>query len=311
MCPARAVQLDGKQIRMDEEKCIHCGICLRVCPEKIFRSNYLDETINAKVKLILQNNFPVVVECGHSKTHFRKGKSFPVIRVGCLASLHPEQIALWAMQGAAEIWLNTIGCAECSVNGRSLLLETVTQTSTFLDHINCSCRIRYELPPQQPVTERWTSQDETEPMNRRDFFARIKRELGKGIVNFIDKTQDVLEIKELPEKRSVVEIIFQKGTIPHRIEFLEALKMSGIYGITGMPDNSPWGSVERSGVCSNCRVCSTLCWSGAVIREELGNSIKLIWDGSKCNNCGYCILACPEEVLVMTRDWSFSEQKSI
>lgn len=313
ICPHQAIAVQGGRVQREETKCNDCGLCMRVCPEQVFTSWYVVEGMQEQFEQgVLLGETSLVFTCQEDPSVPADLTTFNGRVLGCLGSLHTEQLVTWALGGINQIYINTNHCEGCKMNGLPLVREAVRHAKSVLRSLGWQGNLVWGEPT---VASNWeeTRQKQHEVVDRREFMNSIKAEVGKGLLSFVESTTKSMIKFELPkeikQETGATKVVSTKGVLPYRGPFIEALKNRKIQALQGTGEASLWRGLRRQKECSKCKICTVFCWSGAIQRKESAGKVELYFDGSNCNNCRYCVLACPEGALIPADLWNFSEKQ--
>ena len=253
--------MSGPQV---DDRCIGCDACTAVCENSSFeRAEEPDFALHQRFVRGAEGG-ALTVSC--------RAASPGGVSVSCIARISWLVLLHCAVSGVSEISFDMAPCRSCpQVRALSHLSSDIALATHLAPALGACLRVTTA-----------TSQAELAAGPTRRTFAR------RSLLQFLRS--------ETP-KPSQQAASTSPGT---RLRdalvamFLTQLETSP----DPLPDNWPFGQVTVDAArCDGCKACSAVCRSGALLREERGDRIDLMFDPAKCNRCGECSQVCHVQAL--------------
>lgn len=271
-CPAQAIMLGEREPEVSEA-CDGCGRCVPACPMGALRLPVLEAPV--------ADTAPTRVDCRRVP---RAGRSDVV--VPCLGALDAAWlIERHAATGVGPELIDRGLCESCPSGGcKSPAGEAVEHARDLLESMGVPLS---KLPRivVEPLHGRPLDIDGA-PVSRRDFLGRLARRSGAELARSVLPRQPVDPRLALPPHPSAA-----------RLRLLFAC--IGLARKAALPVPSLlFRSVRIDPACCDRGVCTSVCPSGALVREAPDDvPARLVFDAMQCIDCGACVRACPEKSL--------------
>lgn len=312
ICPVHALTRPVGALRseaildFDEELCIECGLCTRVCPTSAF--TWLTPTLlelRAKVLLLTQQypNEPVYITC--DQTGYA-GKAPTVVSVPCLGMLPATWwISVGSDTDRLTVFLPADLCSSCAATeGETLLLGAIEQAERTLN----TCWQLIDDPQDLHFFQEQQRESSYDPA-RRSFFGDLAS-LGKKSTSFAMDAMlgapDAHKPRNLQEK-----ILNQRATeraredrpleVDNQVDLGQVLGTSAVvtgereillHLLSAHPDLGDCITLDLPTIddsCIKCGACAYLCPLEAVV---LGADKEIYIDPRICTSCELCAEIC-------------------
>jgi ferredoxin len=286
-CPANAIAFeeDGgpRLISHDDDICVKCGLCLRLCPVEAFTG---DNGVATLLAFVARQEKRTIVELACALNP-NKEQGPPqanlVVNTGaCLAALGPSAIMALMALGVAHVILRVDFCHSCPLaQSRVEIDKSVDQVASL---------IQAGESPGSPVTlldivnadwpKRFVTTVKAPPRSRRDFF--------RALTTTSETPQEVrqLMLVEKPEEG--------KHPPTERVRLLKAAQFIPTERLQSGPlelfQSTLLAADEK---CTACGVCARACPTGALrFTVDHEDHYYLSLATGACTDCGVCRNLC-------------------
>lgn len=316
ICPAHALSRPEGALRseaildFDEDCCIECGLCARVCPTAAF--TWLNPTLlelRAKIILLAHQHAgePLYITC--DQTGYA-GKAPTIISVPCLGMLPSTW---WASIGSdthqLKVFLPADLCSACTVSGgEELMIDAISTAETWLH----TCWQLTDDASELPVGNRHKNTSYNPA--RRNFFTDMAA-LGKRSTSFA--VDAVLGDPNIHKPRNLQEKILnqratERANEDRSLDIDEEVELGNVLGtrtvLTGereillkllnahpeLQDAIDLELPTISDACIKCGACAYLCPLEAI---SMGRDKEIYIDPRICTNCELCMEICMPHAL--------------
>lgn len=299
VCPAEgAINVTNGKPSLDNEACLHCGLCLHHCPTQAYTRP--DNLPGKLVKLAASLPAgPVDLVCPIHPSPEVGPAPQAVQTKRCLAALSPAVLLELAAQNR-EVWLDDTHCAACPIgNVQPAVKQTVSQANSWAGLLAKAGSIllrtgENELPP---AVSRPVYNADKSPISRRGLFSSFKK-IGQEVTAAEEQVEMVKTGKSVPVSERL------PHNVPHqRAELLSILEKHSpgqAPDSTALLSNLPVSNLHVDPTrCTACTLCAKFCPTGALKYLSDGESFALTFQPSLCLGpaCNICVLACPEQAV--------------
>ena len=261
VCPVEAITLTGRSANI-AESCLACGICSATCPTGAIDVAGFGDPPDVGARLH--------VECARVPTQRLESESWVV---PCIAGLRiSDVVAAAEKQGdvdASVIFVDRGLCASCPVSRGTNIIARAHAALSFLIERTGSEAVRLDraerpIQPAEAQPAGWRP-----PSSRRAFLRSLVAPPRK-------------------ERRP-------SGTFEDRATIARLATTA-----ERTVDASFYPSIAISQACRDHGVCTASCPTGALRRENSGESDeirRIVFDPAQCLACGRCADVCPEHAL--------------
>lgn len=270
-CPCKAIQFFKSKIEVDENKCNACGLCTHICPAGVFELKDYFQIVEHTRASIKEGK----IELSCYETTGKKAGEMP-----CLGLLNEGLFLYLITCGAQTIYLNESNCNKCFAN---VIWDTLQQKITSTIYL-----INLLDPNRTVKIQRVNNENSTRSSNysRREFFSHFREVAFKKLTSsLIEPKKEVAQ--RLPNYRRLLSDAIRNLWQNAQYKKEEFIKKIGIDGL-------PFTQVKVNDTCQLCELCSKLCPTGALLREDDEKSGYLLFKLINCTNCGLCKQICPQ-----------------
>lgn len=297
-CPLSAIHIEGREIVVDKEKCVNCGICTLVCPFDFFNvvrsaaEDVLNKVKNAKIK----PSRLAFLCCQNKRSYEINGA---ISFVSCIYSLSSELLFALAVEGVREIVLDDTACSDCSNSPPKELLEkTLLSARKLCEVFGVEAQISLASSNFEEGTEEKSKEYkeviydlESEKASRKEFLQTAWRKMLETAVTLISNTDQA----EKKLKKNVRDELERYKTLPPtRRILLKALQAAEILPLEVDAGLIPLHQIVVMESCEICEACSIFCPTSALGKK---GGKKLVFEMQNCVGCGFCISACPKKAV--------------
>lgn len=273
-CPTGALEWTETGVALAETACVKCGYCLRACPTGAFDGP--DETaLLLRSVDALPRRAVLDLACGlHAEPAAActaDGADAIVQIGGCLAALGAAAYAGLTALGVERVRLRLEGCPTCPLHALRAQIESARVEASALTRMAVTT---VDAPPAAQARRPIVS-TRRPLMSRRHMLRRMLGARASG-----DLLPVAPENKKAPpsERHLLVHFMAQMPA---------AQRATGAF----------FPALEAHASCTACRVCATVCPTGALAFSAESSHFALRFDPHACTHCGLCIELCPPGAL--------------
>ncbi|MCB2180491.1 MAG: 4Fe-4S binding protein [Desulfobulbaceae bacterium] len=274
VCHGGAIELQGRQIVFDVEKCTNCMQCTAVCPNDAFTgpTDFLADL------QLLPKQEEMVLSCKkerHAQNH---------IAIPCIGSLSEPILASINALAQKDCFIDISQCFECTNGHCRKTLHNNMQNLANKINGKTIIRLKYLSTNQSglPADPKGT---------KRSFLKLVGKtiaDLGKEAANC--KSENLVNPKNRHPKA----------------QMRNAAALHSAFSI--MPDErlheketllSYFFSVKANEQCDCCPACTGMCPTGALKRKKENAGKYLSFTSAKCSGCGLCVQFCRKNALTL------------
>ncbi len=312
-CPAaNTIVIDpGPAPIINHETCVHCGLCLHVCPINAFSRP--DPTLARLPKTAAQLPADAITLICPEHPEPAIGQTDIAVQTKrCLAALSPAHLLPLTRQGKT-ILLDDSPCADCPIGHVHPYIEqSVARANAWAAILSTYTPIllqTHQTTDVPPATQTVVDVDRP-PISRRGFFQSITQ-LGKESVGAALAEEPV-------DPAALGRFVPVSERLPHFVpaqrvkilSFLDAQISEDITTAKPVPLNhSDTGDLPASDVvvdvekCTACKLCARFCPTGALTFISDERNFALGFHAALClgDDCGICVHACPENAIELKK----------
>jgi len=284
-CQAGALELDGRTLSFDAEKCTGCMRCEAVCPNDAFTAD-LDMLQFFKD---VQSQKLTVLSC-------RKKEQFVSYqKIHCIGALSDPLLAAMNSLAKGEIFLDTTQCVSCA-NGHCLEKIKRSLDTLRTQNITPDKTLSIKLVPDE------ASFPEVDNKTSRRFFLKGT---GRAIADFgIETCGKALQSndtkKQDPTKGPVKNSVFLQFAFDNTADEEERKTLKSFFY-----------TVQTDEKCNLCPICSGMCPTGALKRVNENGEKHLVFKSSDCSGCGLCRDFCKKQALSISQGFTGDTREAI
>lgn len=288
-CPVEALRLEPQDggrtnIVLDPQTCMHCGVCIPLCPVGAIEG---DQGAKELLAYVAQSDKRHLVELAcalHPAPEQGPPQSEPVIRTkSCLASLGASTITSLYSLGVFHVLLRVDACEACPLGSAKA-------------QICCNAeQVKALFAGDSPVTlvETVSGDWPTRRVTAAKSPARTRRDFLRSFASVQEVPASVrqLTLEEQPQEA--------KQPPAERQRLLKALALLPAELLSGEPLTVfPATTIAAEDTCNACRVCEYACPTGAIgFDSDDQHHFCLTFSADACTDCGVCIDLCEPAAL--------------
>lgn len=271
-CPTQAIQL-GSAPRLEESRCVGCGVCCNVCPTGAFVSPMI-ERLSSSIK---SNGGRLA--CSRAGGGARNG-----VEVPCLGMLSEGLLiaAALGLVGRRTLSLDVSHCDRCELTSvRAVIDRTLARANSVLTAVGSEKAVVADCTPgETQVVEQRRS--------RRDFLNYLRGQAlqmaAESVDSLLDETRSFTQISgDAPQRVPIKYAILQRQ--------IEALMAKSVGGLE--QPRIPLGRPLPPEKCEFCNICAAACPSRALEIRETADDWELLLELRHCVDCRACADVCP------------------
>lgn len=297
ICPVNAVEITHDSVQLGTA-CRGCEVCVPACPNGVFtlpgrkekeRRDQLKKGLGADPAA----RFTCVMDT-------QRDEDSSVV-LPCLAALSEAYLIAPFAWGGDKVQIKRVGCSKCPfssvmVQYESLLARTRSLLAAFGIPAHRIAEVKeFDVPG---VPSSGTVCPSPEGMDRREFFGFFRKRTVEAAARLIPEAETGLREPRWSHREN-----------PMRTFLLELLSSLGGAGHKVLPgEDLSTVDVVVSETCIGCKVCETLCPTGAIRREGVeGEGLRLLFRPSRCTGCRICGEACHPRAISFTESIDLNE----
>lgn len=284
-CPVGAITLGagGAAVEIDAPVCVECGFCMQVCPTGAFAGP--DETGKLlKTVAVLAARAEIDLACCHAPVAQAESGVDAIVETGsCLAALGTAAYVGLAACGVERVGVRLEACGQCPIGSLVTAIGQAVEAAGALTSIP----ITIKDAPQAAGVRKPVYATRAPQRSRRSLWGR--RGGGEPAAGAQASEEQADGPKQLPhERRALLDWLAQ---LPG--EMRAEGKAFAMFGVAAS--------------CSACRVCATVCPTGALGFEAEGENFRLEFAPLACTECGLCTQLCAPGALQVSGRVAYQE----
>ncbi len=310
-CPSGALQFSNREIHLNEDRCLGCGVCLSVCPVECFETeDWSERSLITTLQRLKTDNAEIA--CRLHPSPQEGTEPVPVLQLGtCIAAISP---GLWFEIGLEyNLRLHLDACSDCPISHLSnYARQAILLANSWLQSCERPARLEIlDTPlPEPALNKRRVISAERPILNRRDFLFAFARSSGSPNQAFMCLPDEISETTS-PENYSPHQPAWLRRLrdiypVPPNEEAVTGRESPIEEGQTETPRPksgcSLWPTLSVAENCAACGACARYCPSGALTTKVIDNKFVHIFTPGVCIACGLCAQVCRSEAL--TRSYS-------
>ncbi|MBI5893256.1 MAG: 4Fe-4S binding protein, partial [Deltaproteobacteria bacterium] len=297
VCPVEGcISFNEDAITIDNDICIGCGICTNVCPTSaLVMDNLSDRELLQKIETcITADDKDVVFGCslGSQKdSRLATHDSRLSINLPCLAILKESHLASIVLSGAKNIYIDTMGCNDCSFKyGKMVIEQSISYANNLLKAAGYEDCIKTDHRPQAADCSKKGKKQNIKTItpvpeySRRELLYFFKEKAVERIIGDNENKGGDKKTENIPDRRSILLETFNKVG-----NNLQTAKIE--HG------SFPVNQLVIGENCTLCHDCNLFCPTGALTRVEEYGEVRIDFNMALCMGCYECKELCPEDVI--------------
>ncbi|WP_338823204.1 hypothetical protein MHOCP_14300 [Moorella humiferrea] len=284
VCPVRGIDLAKGQPEIKE--CQRCGLCAVACPTGALadpertHSFYL-----ARGRESIAATGQARFTCSRWPEEQRRADW---IMAACLGAVAPEVIVALAVEGQVAFRYHADRCAACPWvhKGEQLFLASFAWAQKTLTAMGVPEERLYRREAFSPLPSFHRKTTLGKEVDGRDTAAMGRREFFRSLVRGIKLPGVKVELESSPS----AQLVNVSRTAILQRAVMEA-RPTGGYSANACLELA---SLEITGPCYLCNICSRLCPAGAL--QLIEGELKFY--PARCTHCGLCQAVCPHHSLI-------------
>ncbi len=273
-CPAQAVRLDGQGLRLDEEACLGCGLCLAVCPADVFALD--DPWASSLVARAVEQAHE-----GHLDASCAYAAAPADLELPCLGLLNDDLLLTLAARGVTALTFHAADCSTCPIGAGSLIAAQVDRAQARWSGV---LNVQWErTPTRESADPRSALSALTSPLqsslDRRGFFKLLGAQAGRAVSERLAPL--------LSEQSSAADVQ------------LPAARQALLQAVNGQQVAFPRYTITQA--CDDCQdaesLCARFCPTGALRREPIEGGVQFLFHPVLCTDCNQCVDLCPQSAV--------------
>ncbi len=296
-CPVDALTLVDHGPRVDDEQCVHCGICLHTCPTGVLtQPNPAERQLLAATHSLSAK--PVLVVCALHPTP--NETAAPVATIvqhrRCLAALAVDQLLALSEDGARAVWLDDQPCASCALGAaQEMLRQQVTSANALLQAFGRQPALFLQSEQDEGLvaepTRRPLIDGGNPPVARRGFLSALGRAVGLQSVT--PQPTAPANSGQAPAARLPQQIPPPRVALHRRLQPWPRTEATAV-AVADLPFAAVQVDPAR---CTACGLCARFCPTGALDFMPQADHFTLSFQAAICIDCPLCTVACPEDAI--------------
>lgn len=278
VCPTSVLSGGEWSIALEKDGCIGCGLCAVACPTGALR---VEGCTPDPVKVAGEQ---IVLECRRVAAGDRDPNA---VAVPCLGGITTPDLLDFLEETEGRVvfadrgWCAACPVAHCDAPWQSTLDETRSLLASVDARLADDVVVERRELPASLAKPAATALRPDQPVGRRDFFKRI--------IAAIEPRDPLAESRRVVFGRGLISPLKRKR-IYDRIAAL-ASDLERPVPASLMP------AIKVSAGCELDGLCVAICPTGALRREEAGDTVSLQFESANCIACGLCQGVCTNKAL--------------
>ncbi|WP_018306520.1 4Fe-4S binding protein [Desulfitobacterium hafniense] len=290
-CPTKAIAQVERQVMLNKESCVGCGLCLKECPTEVYTSKKWDESSLLDALSELETK-KVEVFCDlHDNPDVGEKKVGSIQVSTCLGAISQ---GLWFELGLkCQVGIRLDKCQDCAlVSTVSRIKQSIEYANEWLlscgYEANIVCLENANSPLKRSVRPVISAGEKR--MSRRNFFLSFFRTASTP---FSDSA------KEQITKQESSKVAKLPKHLPIWME-----RLADVYPKVNQKKGSTayWSSIKVNDACSACNACTDYCPTGALTTECSADHYRLLFIPGKCIDCRICKETCPKQAITRLQE---------
>jgi len=280
-CPQQALWFDVRGgWRLHAAACDGCGACASACPSQALDAPGIDL---AALRRAWREGEDVRLGC-------RQGDGGQVLRLPCLAGLHPELLATFLLRHpTTRVTLDVSQCDACAPGAcaegalRGVIEAQVRQAVAYARLLGVTPDVRVSVDDHVDAPT-------ARPISRRDLFHLARERTTALVASSLAGGRDGDGSVALPHRERLLLAARERADLsdaPPR-----ELPVAGAFFVDWQVGDACDGCSQAGGP-----RCERACPNGAWRLGSSAGETVLSHDAARCSGCGACALACPQEAL--------------
>ncbi len=283
VCPSGAIALAVDAVDVDDEKCTGCNSCLPSCPAGALRSSGF---VPERFLQAMGGKEAVHLHCRGSSD------GGGGIVIPCHGVLDTRLLASARAEGVKSISLHGLDhCEACNMGDARAHIEAL------------EVDLKIWLGEEAPKLDTAPGVDKTEARRYQDQLHLSRRAfLRFSSANTVTQAVDWM-VPGLSEEEQSEDLLpfFQAEEFPQRAAQYQQTLSSRVDRVPWRSGTRlPWQVRAVSGNCNGCLSCGERCPTGALQARSDAKVRLLSFDYLLCTNCKLCETICPEDAVIVT-----------
>ena len=278
-CQSEALQLQGRQVIFDAQKCTSCMICTAVCTNDTF-VHTIDFLPLLKILATKETALLTCQKGTHSDNH---------VTIPCIGLFSEPLLAAMNYVSKGSCYIDISHCPECANVHCLKTLYANMQNLVHKTKEKKSVRLKYLFDKQLGLP----SDEKTE---RRSFLRLVRKniaDMGRNAVSF--QLSDSAETKDSYSKNqtsNAAALQYALSITPDARIYERDVLLSYFF------------SVSTNEQCDCCPSCTGMCPTGALKRKKESDKKHLTFTSARCSGCGLCVNFCRKCALTLKSGFS-------
>lgn len=270
-CPIQGISF--KENIPEVKDCISCGLCVKVCPNHVFK---LDEDLLLQVDEEKTNTLIITCPLIQNTVGDKYKNHFSVIN--CLNQIYPELLLkLLSKFNDVIIFYDPAICKECEPN---IIFQPniLAEYSGILE--KDLLKLHY-IKDKEDIIPYLKTEKDSPAQNRRSFFKYIFTGSKNASKNLFDSALSQLNM-ETAENKNIKSLPLKRAYLSEGLKNLKNINQKALLPFPNL-------SIQK---CNFCGACSKLCPTGALKITEQKGKKEIAFFPQLCTHCNICYDIC-------------------